>query len=401
LTQKDFQYDLVFAGGGLAAYLTAAILLKKCPDLRLAIVEKSEHREQHTWSFHAKDLSASAQELLSPVISAVWQGYLVKFPDHARQIDLKYCSIRSQDFWTRIDVLTHSVTKIFGEVIDVNRTELQLADNSVLRASAILDARGVSRKNFTKSTGWQKFIGFEIETDETHDITQPVIMDATVKQTDGYRFFYVLPFSKNKLLIEDTYYSDSQHLDVEKIETEITDYIRGLGIKGYKIVTKESGVLPIPLTHSYLLDSDALPTIGMRGGFFHPTSGYSLPFSVSCAEELAAEIFYAKHVHSDLFEKSLQSVYRSRMALFKSAKFLIRLNRMLFRAGSPEKRWRVLSQFYRKDIDTITEFYSGRLSLKTKLSMITGVPPVPVISGLKHFISDRNFEQPQRKAIYG
>jgi lycopene beta-cyclase len=401
LTQQISQFDLAIAGGGLAAYLTAAIVLKKCPTLQIAIVEKHQNREQHTWSFHAKDLSQGALDLLSPLISQKWNDYLVKFPDHERKIDLEYCSIRSKDFWEKIGKMTENVTKIVGDVSEVEKTELRFNNQGVIKASVVLDARGVSPGEFTANSGWQKFIGFEIETEEEHGITCPTIMDATVEQSDGYRFFYILPFSKNTLLVEDTYYSDNKLLNVQTIENEIERYIRKLGIVAYKITAKESGALPIPLNHSYLLSGGNLPEIGMRGGFFHPTSGYSLPFSISCAEQLAAQIFYAKHVHSDLFEKSQQSVYRSRMALFKSAKFLIRLNRMFFRAANPNRRWHVLSQFYRKDIRTITEFYSGQLSLKTKLSMITGVPPVPVISGLKHFFSDHIVKEPMERAIHG
>ena len=401
MTQQVSQYDLVVAGGGLAAYLTAAIVQERCPSLRIAIVEKNQHRDQHTWSFHAKDLSQSALNLLSPLISQRWIDYTVKFPDHERKIDLEYCSIRSVDFWKNIGNLTKKVEKISGEVCKVGKTELTLTDDTIIKGSVVLDARGVSASGFTNCAGWQKFIGLEIETEDAHGIIRPTIMDATVDQTDGYRFFYVLPFSKNKLLIEDTYYSDTKQLNAQKIEKEIGLYIQKLGISTYKITAKESGVLPIPLNHSYLLSTRNLPEIGMRGGFFHPTSGYSLPFSISCAEQLAAQLFYAKHVHSDLFEKSQQSVYRSRMALFKSAKFLIRLNRMLFRAAIPNRRWHVLSQFYRKDMKTITEFYSGRLSLKTKVSMITGVPPVPVLSGIKHFFSDHSVKQAIGKAMHG
>lgn len=401
MTQEINQYDLVIAGGGLAAYLTAAIVLKKCPNLQVAIVERNESRAQHTWSFHAKDLSHDALDLLSPLISQKWQDYTVKFPDHERKIELVYCSIRSEDFWKNIDKLILGSVKLVGEVSEIGKTELRLTDQTVIKGRIVLDARGMNPGECFANSGWQKFIGFEIETEKPHGISRPTIMDATVEQTDGYRFFYVLPFSKNKLLIEDTYYSDSTYLNVPAIEKEIERYIQKLGIGSYKITAKESGVLPIPLNHSYLLSDSLLPEIGMRGGFFHPTSGYSLPFSISCAEQLAAQIFYANHVHSDLFEKSLQSVYRSRLALFKSAKFLIRLNRMFFRAAIPNRRWHVLSKFYRKDMQTITEFYSGKLSLKSKFLMVAGVPPVPMMSGVKHFLSDRAVKQSLGKAIHG
>ena len=38
-------------------------------------------------------------------------------------------------------------------------------------------------------------------------------MDATVPQRDGFRFVYTLPFAPDRVLIEDTYYSDGLDLD--------------------------------------------------------------------------------------------------------------------------------------------------------------------------------------------
>ena len=46
-------------------------------------------------------------------------------------------------------------------------------------------------------------------------------MDATVPQLDGYRFIYVLPFSRRRVLIEDTIYADSPVMDSAAIEQRV------------------------------------------------------------------------------------------------------------------------------------------------------------------------------------
>ena len=55
--------------------------------------------------------------------------------------------------------------------------------------------------------GWQKFVGREYRLAAPHGLERPIVMDATVDQTDGYRFVYCLPFAEDRMLIEDTYYS--------------------------------------------------------------------------------------------------------------------------------------------------------------------------------------------------
>ncbi|MFN7177847.1 MAG: lycopene cyclase family protein, partial [Thermaurantiacus sp.] len=86
-----------------------------------------------------------------------------------------------------------------------------LSDGTRLDAPCVLDARG-AQPGPHLVTGFQKFVGVEIECDAPHGQTHPVIMDATVPQLDGYRFIYLLPFTDRRILIEDTRYSDGADL---------------------------------------------------------------------------------------------------------------------------------------------------------------------------------------------
>ena len=54
------------------------------------------------------------------------------------------------------------------------------------------------------------------------------------------------------------------------------------------------------------------------------------------------------------------------------------LNRMLFLAGRPDDRWRVMQRFYRLPAPLIARFYAGRTSLLDKARLLSGKPPVPV-----------------------
>jgi len=58
------------------------------------------------------------------------------------------------------------------------------------------------------------------------------------------------------------------------------------------------------------------------------------------------------------------------------------LNRMLFRAAEPTRRYSVLERFYRLSEDLVGRFYADRLTLADKARILTGRPPVPVLRAL-------------------
>ena len=68
---------------------------------------------------------------------------------------------------------------------------------------------------------------------------------------------------------------------------------------------------------------------------------------------------------------------------WQSRSFYRLLNRMLFRAARPHLRYRVLEHFYRLDPDLIARFYAGRSTLRDKIRIVSGKPPVPVGQALR------------------
>ena len=109
----------------------------------------------------------------------------------------------------------------------------------------------------------------------------------------------------------------------------------------------------------------------MRGGFFHPTTSYSLPDAVANAAWLAER--------QDLSSPSLASGLRSRgQRLWGERGFYRLLNRMLFRAVDPDESYRVLEHFYRLPQGPIARFYAAGLTPLDKLRVLSGKPPVPI-----------------------
>ena len=114
----------------------------------------------------------------------------------------------------------------------------------------------------------------------------------------------------------------------------------------------------------------------MRGAFFHPTTGYSLPEAVRLADEIAAI--------ADIDSASLFELTRRRSEeLWRRTGYYRLLNRMLFRAAEPDLRYRIFERFYGLSEGLIRRFYAGRLQWIDKVRVLTGKPPVPVHRALR------------------
>ena len=354
---------LVIAGGGLAGCLAALALAKLRPEVNFLLVEQSERfGGNHVWSFFDSDVAPADRWLVEPFVAARWDGHDVIFPKRRRTLATGYNSARS-------------------ELLDAAVRERLRPDQYKLGASVAeeeigLDARGPGRFEGL-DLAFQKFVGREYRLEVPHGLTRPIVMDATVEQMDGYRFVYCLPFAEDRLLIEDTYYSTDPALDAAAIGARIEAEAANRGWRPASVEKEESGVLPVALGGDFdafwPADADKA-RIGLRGGFFHPTTGYSLPDAVRIALLVARQ--------RDLAQ--LPQLLRAEAArLWRRRGFYRILNRMLFRAAAPDQRYRVLEHFYRLPAPVIERFYAARSTPLDKLRILSGRPPVPLGRALK------------------
>jgi lycopene beta-cyclase len=367
---------LIIAGGGLSGCLAALALAERRPDVDFVIVEGGERfGGHHVWSFFDADVGGAERRLIEPLVGHRWSDHEVRFPNRRRTLGFGYNSVRSADLDARMrSMLAPERYRLGSRIAEVAPDHVVLRSGERLAAAGVIDARGAEPLP-KLDLAWQKFVGLTCRFAEDHGVERPVIMDARVEQDDGYRFVYSLPFGARSLLVEDTYYSTSPILDVPLVRCRVGSHLRRSGLEPAEILAQEAGVLPILLggrLEDLWSDSDPqVARLGLRGGFFHPTTGYSLPDAARNAILLAGQ--------SDLTSAALHSVYRQRAAeLWDQRRFYQRLNRMLFRAAEPRQRYRVLEHFYRLPEQLIARFYAGRLTALDKLRILSGRPPVPL-----------------------
>ncbi|MGB0514569.1 MAG: lycopene beta-cyclase CrtY, partial [Wenzhouxiangellaceae bacterium] len=260
---------LLLAGGGLANGLIALKLAETHPDTRIVLFEAGDTPGgNHTWSFHANDLDDEGHRLMAPLVAYRWDAQKVQFPDYQRTLDQAYLTTHSDALAERLAATPAIEQRCNARVLQVEPNAVVLEDGERIEGSATIDGRGPG-KSTGMVLGFQKFLGHEIRTAEPHGVTTPVIMDATVSQQDGYRFVYVLPLTEDRLLVEDTYYSEAGDLSREALVERIDAYIADRGWRKVERVREEHGVLPILMAgdfNQFWPRHDPVARAGLRAG---------------------------------------------------------------------------------------------------------------------------------------
>ena len=396
--QGDAGFDLILVGAGLANGLIAWRLQQQRPTLRILVLEQAgQMGGNHTWSFHDSDLTAQQRGWIAPLVSHRWPAYRVIFPDYERSLASAYNSIASPVFARVIGAALGQSLRLNVPIDTLTPTSVTLASGEIIRAGAVIDGRGV-RASSNLALGYQSFLGQEVRLAAPHGLRTPIIMDASVAQDGGYRFVYVLPFSPDTLLIEDTHYVDRGDLAPARLRANIAAYAAARGWHIAELLREERGALPITLAgdvDAYWAELAGQPCSGLRAGLFHSTTGYSLAHAARLAERIAAQ--------DDLSAPALFRTIRAEAASqWRTQGFFRLLNRMLFLAGSADQRWRVMQRFYRLPEPLIAHFYAGAPTLADKLRIVSGKPPVPLREALAaarnvhpHQIHSPGFEHEQ------
>ncbi len=391
---ENHDLDIAIAGGGLAGGLIALALHFRCPDLKIALFESGEKvGGHHRWSWFDSDLSPAGRALMSAFDTASWPAYDVRFPKYERTLGSRYNSLASADFDRAIRrELPATAIRTGTKVVSVDEGGITLPDQQRISATAVVDCRG-AEIGTGLSGSWQVFLGRHLRCDRPHGVPRPIIMDADVAQHGAYRFVYVLPLSDTELFIEDTYYADDPVLDRAELAERIDAYCENRGWKG-ETLDEETGVLPVissgdpaalagqsPASGEGAgIRADGVALGGIRGGFTHPLTSYTLPFAVENAIAITRSAgLPGAHMAQMMAQRSADH--------WRQTGFYRLLGRMLFGAALPEQRYIVFQHFYRLPQALIERFYAGRSTALDKARILSGRPPVPVKRALRALVT--------------
>ena len=259
------EFDYIIIGGGCAGLSLAYELEihEKFKNKTLAIIEpRNDYIRDKTWSFWKV-----AAHNFEDCVKHSWSNFSVNIPNQTKYIkcdNFPYQSIDSGLFYQKIiNTLKKNTNIYFFKNINEISSENSFVFNSV---SDVSDS---------KNDLWQHFSGIEIETNkDVFDDQIFNLMDFDCDQRDSVHFFYTLPFSKKKALVETTWISDLNHPSNQDYSIQLEDYIKNkLKIKNYEIKFKETGA--IPLFHPQNIKKINQMEIGTAGGMTRLSTGYT------------------------------------------------------------------------------------------------------------------------------
>ena len=259
------EFDYIILGGGCAGLSLAYELeiKKKLKNKTLAIVEnRDKYKRDKTWSFW-KVIDHNFDDC---VIKS-WNNFSInsKFGSHeVINNEYPYQTIDSGLFYQKI---LNELKK--NNNIQFFKTTEQLNLNNSFIFNSI-----PSKENY-QSNLWQHFKGIEIETSKNiFDDKIFNLMDFDCDQRDNVHFFYTLPFTKNKALIETTWISKMDNKSLNDYDIQLEKYIKEtLKIINYKINYQEEGA--IPLFYPIIKTEKNKINIGSAGGMTRLSTGYT------------------------------------------------------------------------------------------------------------------------------
>ena len=351
------EFDYVIIGGGCAGLSLAYELEihEKLKNKTLAIIEpREEYKRDKTWSFWKV-----VPHNFDDCVKKSWENFSINIPGKTNYLECKnypYQSIDSGLFYKKINnrLKENKNISFFRDISEIN-TKNSFIFNSVPEI----------KKNHLNL--WQHFCGVEIKT-ENNFFDEEIfnLMDFDCEQRESVHFFYTLPYSKNRALIETTWLSKMNDNSQKDYDNQIKEYIeKHLKIKNYEITYKEEGAIPLfyPL---YKKEKNKI-NIGTAGGMTRLSTGYT---------------FLNIQEHSKYLRENIENISTlkkfeiNRKYQFLDDIFLRVLNK------NPEKMSNIFFNMFNTSPKTVIKFLSNKSNFFEDLKIILQMPKLTFIKAL-------------------
>ena len=351
------EFDFIIIGGGCAGLSLAYELEinEKLKDKTLAIIEpREEYKKDKTWSFWKV-----ANHNFDDCVKKSWESFSINVPkktNHLECANYPYQSIDSGLFYEKINKKLEQNKNIsfFKNLNEIN-----------LKNSFIFNSVPKIKKDYHNL--WQHFCGIEIETQNNYfDDKIFNLMDFDCDQRESVHFFYTLPFSKTRALVETTWLSKMNDRSLMDYDNQLKDYIeKHLKLKNYKIIFKEVG--SIPLFHPTYVEKKNIMNIGSAGGMTRLSTGYT---------------FLNIQEQSRYIRKNFEKISNTKK--FKIAEKYQFLDEIFLRVlkKHPEKMSDIFFKMFKASPNTVIKFLSNKSNFLEDLSIILKMPKFTFIKAL-------------------
>jgi len=351
------EFDYIIIGGGCAGLSLAYELEinEKLKDKTLAIIEpRIEYKKDKTWSFW-KVSSHNFEDC----VKKSWKNFSINIPkktNHLECTSYPYQSVDSGMFYEKINSKLKENKNIsyFKDISEISS-----------KNSFIFNSVPTIKEDYRNL--WQHFYGVEIETQNNFfDDEIFNLMDFDCEQRDSVHFFYTLPYSKNKALVETTWLSNMNDSFEKDYDKQIKDYIKNhLNLKNYKITYKEEGA--IPLFYPSSEETKNIINIGTAGGMTRLSTGYT---------------FLNIQEHSKYIRENIENILIAKK--FEISKKYQFLDDIFLRVldKNPEMMPDIFFKMFKSSPKTVIKFLSNKSNFFEDLSIISKMPKFTFIKAL-------------------
>jgi len=382
-------FDYIIAGGGaaglsLAFYLSNSSLKNK----RVLIIDRDQkNKNDRTWGFWT-----SQPTVFDDIITYRFKNieFISKFTNKIIPLgNYSYNIIQGIDFYKFIKnhlsdypnfrFVNESISQIndfeFGAEVITNQGKYT-ADWVF---SSIYDEKEILKAAGSNLYLRQHFKGWVIETSKpVFDPASVRMFDFRTPQKNQMRFFYLIPHSKNRALVEFTIFSENL-LEKPHYEIALKEYISNiLKLDDYQIIEEEFGVIPMT---NYLFPAKRgkhIVNVGSLGGSSKPSSGYTF---------LRIQKHVQKIVHA--LENGQKPIINANSPLKYHLYDSVLLNILKNKGELSEK---IFSEMFKNNkIGQIFKFLDEEGGLPNDLKIITSLTPIPFLKSSIQLLTRKLF----------
>jgi lycopene beta-cyclase len=376
-------YDYLMLGGGAAGLgLAFALVNSQLSNRKILIVDKdSKTSNDRTWSFWTPSPTP-----FDRMAFRVWDSLEFKSPGFQKCFQLEpyhYQTIRGIDYYRSIRAElakfpnVHLMQGMVTDVQDGNKAARVRIDEQEFQADWVFDSRIIPEQIRQEPDRYrylkQHFVGWEIETETAvFNPSAATLFDLRTEQVEGLCFFYILPFSERRAIVEYTLFS-ANLLPQEAYEQALKGYIEGrLGVRQYQIIDQEQGVIPMT-NHPFprRLGKRIMAT-GTRGGRVKPSTGYAFGRIQKDSQAIVHSLESKGHPFSVPASSPRRRFYDALML-------------EVIAAQGDQVRPIMTAMFKNNSIQSIFRFLDEESSILEDMRMLASLPSGPFLRALRNW----------------
>ena len=281
-------YDYLIAGGGCAGLSLAAEVVRtanKDDNFSLLLVDREEKKDDdRTWC-----LWTDRETPWIDIASHQWDSAIFHYRTHTLRRTLspyRYYCIRSIDYYRAVRHIIDNDARvhcIYGNIHTIEQCADEarlITDDDEYRARWLFDSTFEPRSFINaldpRTLLLQHFLGVEITAPQPiFDPHSVALFDFRHTDPTCMQFFYLLPFSRTRALIELTEFSDMPR-DPEYYRARIAHFMRHqYSLTDYHQHREEFGIIPMSATRLPRQPSPNILNIGTKGGCVKGSTGYA------------------------------------------------------------------------------------------------------------------------------